>query len=288
MRLVTFEANGARRVGVERKDGIVDLKAVDRGLPGDMRSLLDGGSVALDRAQSAADLATSAAVLPKDSVKLRAPISDPRKIVCIGLNYLDHAKESGAAVPPEPIMFSKYPTAIVGPGDNIEVPSVSKETDYECELVVVIGKRGRHIKKGNAYEHVAGYTCGNDVSARDYQLKKAGGQWMIGKTFDTFAPIGPAIVTTDEIPDPQTLGIRTVVNGETLQNSSTAQLIFNVPTLVEYISHVITLEPGDLIFTGTPPGVGFARKPPRFLMPGDWVEIQIDGIGNLRNPCVAG
>lgn len=288
MRLVTFEASGARRIGVEREDGVVDLQAIDSTLPGDMRGLLDGGREALDRARRAAESATGAAVLPKDSVRLRAPIGDPRKIICIGLNYLDHAKESGAAVPPEPIMFSKYPTAIVGPGDNIEVPSVSNETDYECELVVVIGQRGRHIKKENAYDHVAGYTCGNDVSARDYQLKKAGGQWMIGKTFDTFAPIGPALVTTDEIPDPQTLGIRTVVSGETLQNSSTAQLIFNVPTLIEYISHVITLEPGDLIFTGTPPGVGFARKPPRFLLPGDWVEIQIDGIGSLRNPCVAG
>ncbi len=287
MRLVTFEQNGSSRLGVERADGIVDLRAADPGLPDDMLSLLEANT-GLARARAAAATAGAEAVLALESVRLRAPIRNPRKVICVGLNYRDHAIESNMPIPPEPVLFSKFSSAVIGPGDNIEIPSVSTETDYECELVVVIGRRGRHISRDDAYAHVAGYTCGHDVSARDWQLKKPGGQWLLGKTFDSFAPIGPALVTTDEIPDPHTLGIRTVVSGELLQNSNTNQLIFSIPELIAYISQVITLEPGDLIFTGTPPGVGFARKPPRFLQPGDWVEIQIDGVGNLRNPCVAG
>jgi 2-keto-4-pentenoate hydratase/2-oxohepta-3-ene-1,7-dioic acid hydratase in catechol pathway len=208
----------------------------------------------------------------------------PPKVICLGLNYRDHAAESGAPVPKEPILFAKYPTAVIGPDAPILLPATSAEVDYEAELVVVIGRGGRHIAEADAMRHVAGYTCGHDVSARDYQLKRGGGQWLAGKTFDTFAPIGPALVTADEVPDPHALRIRCVVNGETLQDSNTCQMIFSVPQTIAYLSHLFTLEPGDLIFTGTPPGVGFVRTPPRYLQDGDVAEIIIDTLGTLRNP----
>ena len=190
------------------------------------------------------------------------------------------------AIPEEPIVFSKYASTIIGPGDEIRVPPSSSKTDYEVELVVVIGKRGKDISEADALDHVAGYTIGHDVSARDYQLEKPGGQWMLGKTFDTFAPIGPEIVTSDEVGDPHALGIRCILNGDTVQDSTTAQLIFKVPQLVAYLSHVFTLAPGDLIFTGTPPGVGMARDPQLWLKPGDTVVCEVDGLGRLENDCV--
>jgi 2-keto-4-pentenoate hydratase/2-oxohepta-3-ene-1,7-dioic acid hydratase in catechol pathway len=227
-------------------------------------------------------------VLMANSVKLRAPVPDPRKVVCIGLNYRDHAKESGAPIPPEPVLFSKFPTAVIAHGDAIRLPRVSQEVDYECELVIVIGRGGRDIAREAASQHIAGYTCGHDVSARDWQLKKPGGQWMAGKTFDTFAPTGPVIVTSDEIGDATKLPIKMRLNGQTMQDSNTSELIFDPSYLVSYISQVITFEPGDLIFTGTPPGVGVARKPPVFLKPGDVCEVEIGGIGVLRNPVVGG
>ena len=222
------------------------------------------------------------------SATLLAPVYNPRKIVCLGLNYRDHATESGMEPPPEPVLFSKYPTTLIGHGANIVLPPESDQVDYEAELVVVIGRGGKRIPRERAMEHVGGYTVGHDVSARDWQLNKPGKQWMAGKTFDTFAPMGPALVTTDEIPDPQALGIRLRLNGQTMQDSSTSQLIFPVDYIVSYLSRIMTLEPGDLIFTGTPPGVGMARKPPVWLKPGDVVEVEIDGVGTLRNPVVAG
>ena len=221
-------------------------------------------------------------------VKYHAPVHDPRKIVCIGLNYRDHAAESGAQVPREPILFSKYATALIGHGQPIVLPPVSQEVDYEAEIVIIIGKRGRNVATASALEFVAGYTVGHDVSARDWQLKKDGKQWMVGKTFDTFAPAGPVLVTADEVPDPHNLGIRLRLNGQTMQDSNTKQLIFRVGDLVAYLSQVFTLEPGDLIYTGTPPGVGFARKPPVFLKGGDVVEVEIDGLGECCNPVVQG
>jgi 2-keto-4-pentenoate hydratase/2-oxohepta-3-ene-1,7-dioic acid hydratase in catechol pathway len=220
-------------------------------------------------------------------VSLAAPIPDPPKIICIGLNYKDHAAESKAPIPSEPVLFSKFHNAIIGPDQAIRLPKVSQEVDYEAELVVVIGKRGRYIPEDRAREFVAGYTIGHDVSARDWQLRKPGGQWLAGKTFDTFAPIGPSLVTSDEIPDPHQLRIELRLNGQVMQHSSTSQMIFSVDKLVSYISQVVTLEPGDLIFTGTPPGVGFARRPPVFLKPGDIVEIEIEKLGILRNPVVS-
>jgi 2-keto-4-pentenoate hydratase/2-oxohepta-3-ene-1,7-dioic acid hydratase in catechol pathway len=206
----------------------------------------------------------------------------------LGLNYADHAKEGGVPVPKDPVLFSKYATALIGHGDAIVLPPASKEVDYEAELVIVVGKRGRHLMADRAMEYVAGYTIGHDVSARDWQLKKDGKQWMVGKTFDTFAPTGPVLVTADEIPNPHNLGIRLRLNGETMQNSNTKQMIFSVTAILTYLSQVFTLEPGDLIFTGTPPGVGFARQPPVYLLAGDMVEVEIDGLGVLRNPVVQG
>jgi 2-keto-4-pentenoate hydratase/2-oxohepta-3-ene-1,7-dioic acid hydratase in catechol pathway len=217
---------------------------------------------------------------------LLSPVPDPPKIICLGLNYRDHAAESGMEIPKEPILFSKYATALVGHQAEIVLPEVSTEVDYEAELVVVIGAGGRFIPRERALEHVAGYTIGHDVSARDWQLNKPGKQWMAGKTFDTFAPVGPALVTADEVADPHNLGIRLRLNGKTMQDSTTSQLIFGVDEVVAYLSQIFTLEPGDLIFTGTPPGVGMARKPPVWLQPGDVVEVEIDGLGVLRNPVV--
>lgn len=317
MRLVTFAVAGEERLGAELHGRIVDLQnayctnvlrhcgaaAAARAtaeLPSDMLAYLRSPAAA----RAASEAMEFAAQLPgvvwdgldgqssvlyrPEQVRLLAPVPRPPKVICLGLNYRDHAAESGMPVPQEPILFSKYATAVIGPEAPVRLPPTSQEVDYEAELVFVIGKGGRALSEADALSHVAGYTCGNDVSARDYQLRRGGGQWMVGKTFDTFAPTGPALVTPDEIGDPHQLGIRCLVNGETLQNGNTNQLIFSVPQTVAYLSHVFTLEPGDVIFTGTPPGVGFARKPTVFLKPGDVVEIQIDKIGVLRNPVVAG
>jgi 2-keto-4-pentenoate hydratase/2-oxohepta-3-ene-1,7-dioic acid hydratase in catechol pathway len=204
----------------------------------------------------------------------------------VGLNYKDHAAESGVPIPREPVLFSKFTTALTGHESPIVLPAVSQEVDYEAELVLVVGRGGRHIPKASAREHLAGCMVGHDVSARDWQLKKDGRQWLAGKTFDTFAPTGPALVLMDEIPDPHALGIRLRLNGQTMQDSNTTQMIFRAEDLIAYISQVVTLQVGDLIFTGTPPGVGNARKPPVFLKGGDVVEVEIDGLGTLRNPVV--
>jgi 2-keto-4-pentenoate hydratase/2-oxohepta-3-ene-1,7-dioic acid hydratase in catechol pathway len=286
MRLVTLEVGGKQRLAAELNGRYVDLaRASKDALPSTMREFLEQGEGAMEKAKRAVESAKSSAdSYSANQVTLKAPIPDPRKIICVGLNYADHAAESGAAIPPEPVLFSKYPTAIIGPGEAILLPPESQEVDYEVEFVFVIGKRGRRIPQEQAMDYVAGYTVGHDVSARDWQLKKVGGQWMVGKTFDTFAPIGPALVTKDEVPDPHNLKITCAVSGEVVQNSRTQQLIFKVPELVSYISTVITLEPGDLVFTGTPSGVGFSRKPPRFLKEGDVCELEVEGLGKLVNP----
>ena len=280
MKLVSFREGGSDRVGARNGDQIVDLSAADASIPSDMRSFLEAGDSALSAAAAVVDSGPS---FSADAVQVLAPISNPEKLVCIGLNYADHAEESGMDIPTEPIVFSKYASTIIGPGDTIKLPRSSDEPDYEVELVVVIGKSGFNISEANAMDHVAGYTVGHDVSARDYQLQKPGGQWMMGKTFDTFAPIGPDIVTSDEIEDPHNLPIRCILNGETVQDSNTTQLIFKVPQLIAYLSHVFTLNPGDLIFTGTPPGVGMARDPQLWLKAGDTVVCEIDGVGRLEN-----
>ncbi|NOY29217.1 MAG: fumarylacetoacetate hydrolase family protein [Planctomycetes bacterium] len=287
MKLVTFCCESKElRPGVLTEAGVVDLVATDPSISSSIREIFVNDE--LKKASAAA--ASDSAVLVQNAT-LRAPISDPQKIVCIGLNYREHAIESGMAKdsefgPSEPTVFSKFPSAILGPEESINIPAASKEVDYEAELVVVVGRRAKAVSKAEAMDYVAGYTIGNDVSARDWQLKKPGGQWMMGKTFDTFAPIGPAIVTTDEIPNPESLSITLRLNGETMQDSTTGELIFGIAEVVSYLSQVFTLEPGDLIFTGTPSGVGFARKPPVFLKAGDVCEVEIEGLGVLRNPCV--
>lgn len=214
-----------------------------------------------------------------------APLRNPPKLLGIGLNYADHAREAGLETPPAPIVFAKTTNSIVGPGEAIRWRAAdSEQVDYEAELAVVIGREARDVSVDDAFDYVYGYTCCNDVSARDAQF--ADGQWVRGKSFDTFCPLGPWIVTADEIPDPHDLGIRCRVDGRTLQDSSTAEMIFGVADIVSYLSRVMTLQPGDVIATGTPFGVGFARKPPIFLQDGNVVEVDIDGIGTLSNPVV--
>ncbi len=285
MRWVTVRSEmGPRACGVTNGE-YVDVNAADPEMPATVRELLELGLDWQRRAWSA--LARGPVRHDPRHASLLAPIPDPQKIVCIGLNYRDHAAESGVPVPPEPVLFSKYPTALIGHGAAIVLPKVSEQVDYEAELVVAIGRKGRHIPRDRAMAYVGGYAVGHDVSARDWQLNKPGKQWMAGKTFDTFAPVGPELVTPDEIPDPQKLGIRLRLNGQTMQDSSTSQLIFGIAELIAYLSQVFTLEPGDLIFTGTPPGVGMARKPPVWLKPGDTVEVEIDHLGTLRNPVIA-
>jgi 2-keto-4-pentenoate hydratase/2-oxohepta-3-ene-1,7-dioic acid hydratase in catechol pathway len=217
--------------------------------------------------------------------KLLAPI-EPTAILCIGLNYRKHAEETGAKIPQYPILFMKGPNALQNPGDPIYLPTTLKsdQVDYECELAVVIKKACRNVKKDKALEYVYGYTCANDVSARDWQINWGGSQWCRGKTFDTFAPLGPCIVTTDDIPNPNALQIKTLVNGETLQDWNTNDMIFDVPTLIEFLSGSTTLLPGTVILTGTPQGVGMAMKPQRWLKAGDKVTIEIEKIGALTNP----
>jgi 2-keto-4-pentenoate hydratase/2-oxohepta-3-ene-1,7-dioic acid hydratase in catechol pathway len=213
------------------------------------------------------------------------PIERPGKIVCVGLNYRDHAEEQGAPLPEAPLLFAKWQNALIGPGEPILIPPVVTKCDYEAELGVVIGTRIRNASPDNALDSVAGYTCVNDVSARDLQF--ADGQWTRGKSPDTFCPVGPRLVPRDDVPDPQQLAIRAVLNGETMQESSTSNMIFGVAALIAYITRTITLEPGDLIATGTPAGVGAFRTPPVFMQPGDEITIEIEGIGTLTNPVAA-
>ncbi len=211
------------------------------------------------------------------------PIPRPSKILAVGRNFAEHAEEQGAEVPTEPIIFCKLPSAIIGHEASVELPRESGQVDFEGELVAVIGKRGRRVSRAGALSHVAGYTCGNDITARDWQKGKPGGQWLLGKSFDTFAPTGPWLVTSDEIPDPQNLQIGLTLNGTVMQAGSTSQQLFPLAELIAYLSRVTTLEPGDLIFTGTPPGVGAARTPPVFLKSGDVLEVTVQQIGTLRN-----
>jgi 2-keto-4-pentenoate hydratase/2-oxohepta-3-ene-1,7-dioic acid hydratase in catechol pathway len=218
---------------------------------------------------------------PLEEVRLLAPVPRPGKIVCVGLNYRDHARETGQDIPGEPVLFSKFANSVVGPGADVVVPPEADRIDYEAELAVVIGRRASRVTEAQALDHVAGYVCANDVSSRSLQFRSA--QWLLGKAIDTFLPLGPWLVTADEVPDPQALGIRCLVNDEVRQSSDTGQMIFGVAELVGFVSRTITLEPGDLLVTGTPSGVGMAADPPRFLAPGDRMRVEIDGLGALDN-----
>lgn len=223
----------------------------------------------------------SGATVGRSRVKLLAPVPRPGKVICIGLNYRDHAEESNMPIPESPIMFSKFTSCVVGPERDVLLPPDSREVDYEAELAVVIGRRARRVSRADADQHILGYVNFNDVSARDFQF--ADKQWARGKSCDTFAPMGEYVATKDEISDPHGLAIKLRLNGRTMQDSRTDQLIFKIPELIEFLSRSITLEPGDVIATGTPPGVGFARKPPVYLKDGDVMEVEIEGLGVLRN-----
>ena len=289
MRLVTFIRSERQRLGaLKTVDGqrlIYDLNQLDPRLPSDIIDFLEGGQPLLALAEQRLAAAAPAQGFRVDSVKLPAPVPRPGKIICVGQNYLAHAQESNASAPPFPIIFAKFTNTIIGPGDAIVIPQAVQKPDYEGELAVVIGRRGRNIAESEALDFVAGYMPLNDVSARDWQNRTS--QWVLGKTPDTFCPTGPALVTADEIPDVQNLWLRTVIGDEVLQEGHTSLMIFSVAHLIADMSCVMTLEPGDIIATGTPSGIGAARTPPRWLRPGDVVRIEIEQVGVLENVVVA-
>jgi len=293
MRLVSYRGpEGTTHLGALLVQGIVDLHAAAKAVGfsaesfADMATFLAAGEAAHSAAQKLLDKSSPENALPLANVHLLPPVPRPGKIVAVGLNYRDHAMESGAKeAPKSPILFAKFPNSIAGPSDAIVMPIGDPKIDYEAELAVVIGRKGKAIAAGKAYEYVAGYMPLNDVSARTWQFGDK--QWVRGKSCDTFCPTGPHLTTRDEIPDPHTLFIRARVNGVTLQDSNTSKLIFRIPELLEFISASITLEPGDIIATGTPEGVGAFRQPPLFLKAGDVVEVEIEKLGVLRNRVVA-
>ena len=285
MRLISTRHEGAETLGVVLGDHWLAAGDLVSGAPTTMAALLAGGGVALDALRSAAgDAASAQRGRPLEGIQLLAPLPRPGKIVAIGRNYREHLNEEGSDQPPAPLMFSKWPSCVIGPGDEIRWdPALSSQVDYEAELAVVIGRATRRVGEADALDHVFGYTCLNDVTARDIQF--ADGQWVRGKSLDTFCPMGPVLVTADEIGDPQRLDISTTVNGERRQSANTSQMYFGVAAIVSYASRSFTLEPGDVIATGTPGGVGHFRNPPLYLNDGDVVAVEIDGIGRLENTC---
>ncbi len=302
MKLLTFTADGRTRLGAWADGRIVDLNAAAKlsadgpqEVAADMQSLIRAGADGLQRAAAALALAPAAdpvaaagVIFERPAVQLEAPVTDPQKIIAIGLNYRDHCVEQNIPVPEAMTVFAKFPSALIGDGQPIRLPpsAVSRQVDFEAELAVVIGRGGSNIPESEAYQHVFGYTICHDVSARDVQFGDGGKQWIHGKSFDTFAPLGPWIVTADEIADPHRLDISMDVNGVRLQDSNTQHLIFTVPYLIAELSKSLTLLPGDIISTGTPGGVGVFREPPIFLKDGDVCTITVAGIGQLTNPVV--
>lgn len=284
MKLATFTQAGTTRIGVVDGEAIVDLSAAAPDLPTEMCAFLAAGTAALATARQAAEQAGAARLALAD-VTVEAPILRPPKILAVGLNYRDHIAETGMQTPKYPMIFNKQSTAVTGPDTAIHVPRVSGDVDYEGELAVVIGRFCRHVPKNRAAEVIAGYTIAHDVSVRDWQRRVP--TFTMGKSFDTHCPLGPYLVTADEVGDPHALDIETRVNGEVRQSSNTCQLLFDCFDLVEHLSTAFTLEPGDVISTGTPGGVGFAMKPPKYLTPGDRVKIAIDKLGVLENHVVA-
>jgi acylpyruvate hydrolase len=313
MKLVTYGHRGVQRVGLLEREHVIDVNRAytvllaqrgdpraeamaDALVPADMIGILEAGERAqaaireaegyvregLGSGEQADGLMRDGVVFMHREVALRAPIPRPGKLILLGLNYRDHAEETGQKIPEVPTLFAKYNNSVVGPGATILIPRTTEQIDYEAEFAFVIGRHGHHIPRERALDYIAGYTIINDVSARDYQFVTS--QWMVGKTFDTHCPMGPALVLKDEIPDPHTLDLNLSIAGEVLQRSNTRQLIFKIPETVEYLSQVMTLEPGDVISTGTPAGVGFTRKPPRWLRPGETVRVEIVGLGVLENP----
>lgn len=301
MKLVRFRKGvDGQCLGAVAGDRIVDLagaaSASGSVVPTDMRLFLTAGESALDAARRAVDFAladpnrivgSAPITLPLKSTSVLCPIGNPQKIICIGQNYRDHCEEQNQPLPERAIVFAKFASALTHPGAPIVLPKASEKVDYEAELAFVIGKRAKHVSEENAKDYVAGYMCFNDVSARDIQLHPAEKQWIRGKSPDTFAPCGPCLVTADDIADPHNLDIQLTLNGKVMQKSNTSNLIFGVYFLVCHLSKTMTLEPGDIIATGTPGGVGAFRNPPIWLRPGNQVSVTIEGLGSLTNPVVA-
>jgi len=314
MRLVTYQHEGQARTGAQLDEQVIDLNrayhaalqhtgdddelaVADARVPTDMTGLLGGGDTSLRAAQQAVAFVRSqlevsgktlkqqGVVYATDDISLLSPVVRPGKVICLGLNYRGHAAESGMAVPDYPVLFHKVAGSLIGHKQPIVVPRISSKIDYEGELAIIIGRRGKYIAEDEAYAYIAGYTIANDVSARDLQFRTS--QWTTGKMLDTFCPLGPALVTRDEVPDAHTLAIKTSLNGQVLQDGNTADMIFHVPFIVSYISEIVTLEPGDVILTGTPPGIGNTRSPQVFMKPGDTIEVEIGPLGKLTNPVVA-
>ena len=282
MRLVTFHGDGLR-LGVETEAGVVDVTEAAGGSRASVRSVAASGPEALEQLRRAASSASGA--VPVDQLRLAPAVPDPGKIICVGLNYRKHAAEGGMAVPEQPIYFAKYANSLAGSGEDVVIPAATRKTDYEIELVAVIGRTARKVTTGQALDHVFGYATGNDLSARELQMRSS--QWTYGKAIDGFAPLGPYVVTTDEVPDPQILDLRCWVNGELRQNSNTKDMVFGVAELVSDLSQVMTLEPGDVIYTGTPEGVILGMAEQVWLQPGDEVVCEIENLGRLVTRLVA-
>ncbi|MEZ5943669.1 MAG: fumarylacetoacetate hydrolase family protein [Planctomycetaceae bacterium] len=281
-------AAGIRLVSVDGSNEgtrYVDLCAVDSSLPNCLRAVL-GLEDGLDRCRAAAQQGAANGKFV-EATEVLAPIKHPGKIICIGLNYRDHALETNSPIPSEPVCFGKFGNTIIGTEATIRIPAVCQNVDFEAELVVVIGRRASRVAKEDAFNYVAGYMNGHDVSARDWQKGRPGGQWLLGKSPDTFAPIGPWLVTADEVADPHALDVVMRLNGEVMQQGNTKEFIFGVDEVIAHLTQLITLEPGDLIFTGTPAGVGMGREPRVWMKPGDVAEVEITGLGTLRNPVAA-
>ena len=289
MRLITFSHAGEVRLGVlvaqEGQERVLDLRRAQPSLPVEMTEFLEAGDAALVAARRAVATASAADLLPRAAVTLLAPVPRPPKLICLGHNYHDHMGIGRTEPPAYPTFFCKTANTIIGPDQAIVIPAATSQVDYEAELAVVIGRPARHVTPAQALAYVAGYTIFNDVSARDYQKRTS--QWMIGKSFDTFGPLGPALVTADEIPDPHNLELSLTLNGAELQRTNTRQMIFAIPDVIAYLSEVMTLTPGDVISTGTPAKTSLARSLPPFMKPGDWVCISVERIGELANPVVA-
>lgn len=287
MRLVSFVDQGREQLGVVIEDQVVPASDLAPDLPSSMGSLLEDVVGGLGRLRTALAQGGTRTGVPLSDVTLLAPVPRPGKIIAIGRNYREHAAEEGQDVPSRPLMFAKFPSSIVADGVDITWdPAITSQVDYEAELAVVIGRSARNVTAADALDHVLGYACLNDVSARDVQF--GDGQWTRGKSLDTFCPMGPMLTTVDEIPDPQALGIRCLVNDVVMQTSDTSQMYFSIAELIADCSANFTLEPGDIIATGTPGGVGAFRDPPVFLQDGDDVVVEVDGVGRLRNRCRVG
>lgn len=283
MKLATFTDSHRRRIGIVDGDGIVDLAAAAPHLPLTMVAFLRGGADALAEARRA--VSGGKHRIPLARVRLEAPVPRPGKVLAIGMNYGDHIRETGRAAPEHQVWFAKQATCIIGPNDAIRIPKVSDKVDYEAELCVVIGRRCRHVPRARAFEVISGFMCGNDVSVRDWQQRSP--TMMMGKGFDTHGPTGPWITTPDEIANVGAIKVRCLLNGTVMQDASTAEMIFDIPAQIEHLTAAFTLEPGDVIFTGTPAGVGNWRNPPVRLKAGDRVRVEIEGVGAIENPCEA-